>query len=470
MKKRLLAWIVTLALLVTAVCPAAFASTSAILDQMKVKATAALLMDMDTDKVLYAQKAEERICPASITKVMTALVVMEELEQGNLTLKEKVTAYADCWEGLDMTSSNQNIQPGEKMSVEDLLYCLMVASANEAANILAERISGSIASFVERINEHAKELGCTDTHFVNPHGMPDDDHYSTCHDLYVIAKAAMSYSKFRDIVKTDEYFVEKTNLSERRHFFNTNGLITNKKYAGYVYDKCIGIKTGTTDKGGYNLLSAAQQGGKTLVSVVIGCEPKHQKNGSILYTQFSESSRLLQWGFDNFTTITIVDEKQAYGQVPVTLSYDTDTVAVAPSESIVDELPKDITPESFKIKPTLLESVEAPVKKGDVLGSMTLYLEDEEYATVNLVAVTDVEASAMLKRKAAIDELLGKWYIKALIALPILLLLLVIILLLRLTVFNRRNRYGSRKGGFHAGGYHGGGRSNRRRWKSNRRW
>lgn len=456
-KKSFVSLLLALILLVSSMCPTAFASTSAIMDNMKVKATAAYLVNMDSDKVLFSQNGEERICPASITKVMTALLVLESIERGEMTLKDKIKAYDDCWEGLDYTSSNQNIRPGEKMRVNDLLYCLLVASANEAANILAERVSGSIADFVKLMNQRAKELGCTDTHFVNPHGMPDDDHYTTCADLYLIAKAAMSYGQFRDIVSTDEYYVDKTNLSERRHFFNTNGLITNKKYAGYEYSHCIGIKTGTTDKGGYNLLAAAEKDGKTLISVVIGCQPTKSSSGFITsYTQFTETTRLLEWGFDSFATITVIDSKDAYGQIPVTLSYDADSVAVAPEHSIVDELPKDVTPESFKAKPTLLESVEAPVKKGDVLGSMTLYLDGEEYDTVNLIAVTDVNASTFLKRKAALKKLFDLWYVKALLGV---ILLLIVVVILRLTLFRPRRRYGRSYGGRRAGGYRGG-----RRW------
>ncbi len=458
-RHSLLSLLLALVLTVTALCPAASAeSSSKILNKMKVKSEAALLMDMDTDVVLYEQNADEQICPASITKVMTALLVLEHIEAGDLSLKDKVTAYDDCWFDLDMTSSNQNIRPGEKMSVKDLLYCMLVASANESANILGEKVAGSISAFVEEMNQRAAELGCKNTHFVNTHGMPDDEHYTTCHDLYLIAKAAMGYSQFREIVKTDEYYVDATNKSQRRHFFNTNALLSNMKYRGYVYQPCIGIKTGTTDKGGYNLLSAAEKDGKTLVSVVIGCRTKTKKDGSVEYTQFSESSRLLEWGFENFDTITIVDEKQTCGEVPVTLSTEADSVAVAPETSITAELPKDITPESFEMVPSLRASVEAPVKKGDVLGTLVLYLDGKEYTAVNLLAVNDVEASALLKRKAMIADLLSRWYVKALIGLAA---ALILALILRLTVFRRRRRYGSSYGGRRHGGYRGGRRRRR---------
>ncbi len=462
MKKRsFFSLFLVFVLMVSMLVPTAAASSSAILDDMEIDAQAALLVDMDTDVVLYSDNADEAICPASLTKVMTALLVFEHIEAGDLSLDDKVTAYDDCWFDLDSTSSNQNIQPGEVMTVEDLLYCMLVASANEAANILAETVSGSTDSFVEEMNTRAKALGCTNTNFVNTHGMPDDDHYSSCSDLYLIAKAAMGYSTFREIVSTTEYYVDATNLSERRHFFNTNGLLSNLRYSGYVYSSCIGIKTGTTDEGGYNLLAAAEQSDKTLISVVIGCETTTASDGTVNYTHFSESSRLLQWGFDNFSTITIVDKKDTYGSVPVTLSTDADSVSVAPEESIEAELPNDITADSFTVVPTLRSSVEAPVQKGDVLGTLVLYLDGEEYAAVNLIAVNDVEASVFLKRRAMVLDLLSRWYIKALL---VLVAVAILALILRLTLFRkvRRNRYGSYSGGRRSGGGYRGSRRRRR--------
>ncbi|MCD7843592.1 MAG: D-alanyl-D-alanine carboxypeptidase [Clostridiales bacterium] len=462
MKKRsFFSLFLIFALMVSMLVPTAAASSSAILDDMEIDAQAALLVDMDTDVVLYSDNADEAICPASLTKVMTALLVFEHIEAGDLSLDDKVTAYDDCWFDLDSTSSNQNIQPGEVMTVEDLLYCMLVASANEAANILAETVSGSTDSFVEEMNTRAKALGCTNTNFVNTHGMPDDDHYSSCSDLYLIAKAAMGYSTFREIVSTTEYYVDATNLSEKRHFFNTNGLLSNLRYSGYVYSSCIGIKTGTTDEGGYNLLAAAEQSDKTLISVVIGCETTTASDGTVNYTHFSESSRLLQWGFDNFSTITIVDKKDTYGSVPVTLSTDADSVSVAPEESIEAELPNDITADSFTVVPTLRSSVEAPVQKGDVLGTLVLYLDGEEYAAVNLIAVNDVEASVFLKRRAMVLDLLSRWYIKALL---VLVAVAILALILRLTLFRkvRRNRYGSYSGGRRSGGGYQGSRRRRR--------
>ncbi|MCD8085649.1 MAG: D-alanyl-D-alanine carboxypeptidase [Clostridiales bacterium] len=428
------------------VSPAAALSRSAsdILEGMEVEAQAALLVDADTDVIFYEQNAYDKVYPASITKVMTAVCVFRAIEDGQLSLDTKVTAQDDCWDGLDSSSSNANIREGEVMTVEELLYCLLVASANEAANILAEEVSGSIEDFVTLMNETAAELGCTGTNFVNPHGMPDDDHYTTCYDLYLMAKEAMRFDDFCTIVKSKECYIEATNLSEQRHYYNTNGLLSNLRYSGYYYEKCIGIKTGSTDDAGYCLLAAAEEDGQTLISVVMGCE-NPVVDGVTQRLQFSESSRLLEWGFDNFSTITILEENEPEGTVPVTLSDEADYVTVVAEESLEAQLPNDITADDFRKDINLISEVEAPVTKGDVLGTMTLTLDGTEYGTVNLVAANDVAVSAVLLRKAQLETLVGQWWMK-IVFLVVGLVLLVV--LLRLLVFRpkRKSRYGSSSG------------------------
>lgn len=168
-----------------------------------IQARAALLVDVNTDTVLYDKNMEEEMYPASLTKIMTALLVLEAVDRGDLSLDTQVTAGNETWLGIPADGTTQNIQIGETMALEDLLYCLLVPSANEAANILAQEISGSVSSFVDRMNDRAVELGCTGTHFVNPHGIHDPDHYTTCYDLYLIARQAMQNETFRKIVSTD---------------------------------------------------------------------------------------------------------------------------------------------------------------------------------------------------------------------------------------------------------------------------
>lgn len=435
-------------------------SASDIISSMKVDAAAALLVDMDTDTVLYDQNGGDSVYPASLTKVMTALVVLRHIEAGDLSMDDVVTTRSDAWDGLESDASSQNIRPGEKMSVENLMQCMLVASASEAANILAQEVDGTVTEFVAEMNQVAKELGCNNTNFVNPSGMPDDKQVSTCYDLYLMGKAAMEYDDFRDIVKMDECYIDATNMSERRHFYNTNALLTNYRYLGYTYSKCIGIKTGSTEAAGYCLMSAAEESGKTLLAIVMGCDNPIAKDGTVQRKQFSESSRLLQWGFDNFSTIDIVDDTITYGTVQVNLSTASDHVSVEADSNINALLPNDVTPESFEKQITLMKEVDAPVEKGQVLGTMTLSLDGREYGTVNLVAINSVEASAMLVRKAQIQRLLSHWYVKALLSLVGILLLL---LLLRFVVLRRRRPgYGSYSGRRHSSGSYRGSRRRRR--------
>lgn len=406
----------------------------------QVDAKAALLVNLDSDTVYYEKNASDKVYPASITKVMTALLVLEAVDRGDLTLDSEITAGNETWLGIPADGTTQNIQIGETMRLEDMLYCLLIPSANEAANILAQEISGSVSSFVDRMNARAVELGCTGTHFVNPHGIHDENHYTTCQDLYLIAKAALQNETFRKIVSTDEYTVPPTNMTEEeRHFYNTNGLLTGKKYSGYVLEGCIGIKTGSTSAAGYCLLSAAQRDGTTLVSVVMGAETVVDAAGTHR-KQFSESASLLNWGFSNFSVHSILDSTDPVAEVPVTLGVDVDSVLVVPGDVLEALMPNDVTSEKFTTKVEVVPSAEAPIQKGQKLGTLTVCLGDQTYGVVDLVALDDVEQSAFLAKKKAVEDFIANTWFKAAIGLVVLVALIVA---LRLTVFRPKRRYGS---------------------------
>lgn len=444
-KTRFLSFLLTLAFVLSLAVPYAGAYHSQIVEDMHVDAKAALLVDLDSDFILYEQNAYERVYPASITKVMTALLVLEAVDEGKLSLDQIITAGPTTWQGLDETSSNQKIQVGEQLSVEDLLYCLMVASANEAANVLAVAVSGSIEAFVERMNERASELGCTGTRFTNPDGMPSLDHYTTCYDLYLIAKEAMSNETFCSIVATTECYIEPTNMTEtQRHFFNTNGLLSNKKYEGYMYPYATGIKTGSTSDAGYCLLSSAEREGRRLICVMMGCENPTDSAGTVQRLQFSESSRLLDWGFKNYSVHTILDSTDPVAEVPVTLSSECDYISVVVDGTLEAFLPNDVVASDFEWTTDLPESVEAPIQAGDKIGTLTLTLEGEEYGTVDLVAVNDVERSQVLVVQRALLNVLHHWpyILLGLIGLA----LLIFILLRVVATVRRRRRYSGPRG------------------------
>ena len=252
-------------------------------------ATAAL-MDVDTGTFLYSKGATEKMYPASITKIMTALLVVE-----NCDLDDEIT-FSEIVYDLEEGSSHLGIQPGEKMRLEDAVYGLMLASANDIANGLAEYMGGSISGFADLMNARAQELGCVNTHFANPHGLYQDDHYTCAHDMALIAAAAYQDPIFRKIVTTHEYTIPETNLTEEeRSFLNHQKMMHEDEE--YYRDWCTGGKTGYTSQCLNTLVTYGEKDGKTLVSVVFRAE-----GSDVAYW---DSIALMEYGFDEFSPVNL---------------------------------------------------------------------------------------------------------------------------------------------------------------------
>ena len=416
--------------------------------------TAALVVDATYNEILYEMNAHEKRYPASLTKVMTALLALEAVDQGKLALDDIITAPAGIHNGLPADGSTQNIKSGEEMSLKNLLYCILLPSANEACNVVAHAVSGSVEAFVALMNERAAEMGMTGTHFVNTHGLHDDNHYTTAWDVYLMCFEAMKNATFREIVATAHYFVPPTNVSEQREFYNTNALLSNLKYSGYVYRPAIGIKTGSTSQAGYCLASAAEQDGRTLYCVVMGAELVKQPDESYKRMSFSESSRLLKWGFDQFSYRTILETSEPLAQLEVTLS-DTDHVLVRADGSLSALLPKDLDLSEFEQEIELYsESVEAPVSEGQVLGQLNLTLDGEDYGSLSLVALNDVERSDLLYYIDRTEKFIAQTWVKVVAVAFVLFVIFLIILIRSHSKRKRRRRRSSYSGGSY-GGYSG---------------
>ena len=434
-----------LSLLVCLLTPSALA-----LEDPAPEATAALLVDADHEVVLYELNAHEKRYPASITKIMTALLVLEAVDRGELALTDVIIAPQGIHSGITAGASTQNIKSGEEMALLDLLYCVLVPSANEACNVVAHAVSGSTDAFVEQMNLRAAELGMTGTHYVNTHGLHEDDHYTTAWDIWLLSKEAMKHELFREIVSTKEYYVPATNVSEQRHFYNTNALLSQLKHSGYVYQPAIGIKTGSTTEGGLCLVSAAEQDGRTLYCVILGAELAHQPDNSYRRMNFSETIRLFEWGFDNFSYRTILESSDPVAEVAVTLS-DTEHVLVRPEGSLAALLPNDVNTEDFVQDIALFsESVEAPVSEGQVLGKITLSLDGKTYGSLDLVALNDVERSELLYHIDQGEKLIAQtWFKVAVVAAVVLVILLIVHGVMRSKRKQRRSRsyvgYGGRR-------------------------
>lgn len=411
--RRLLALFLLVAVMAGSIVPA-YA-----IDEIHIEAKAALLVDAESGTVLYEQDAHRELAPASITKVMTALLVFEAIDKGQLKLDQVITASPSALVGLPWDSSNADpaIEAGEEMTVENLLYCTLVVSANEACNILAEAVSGSVGNFVKLMNDRADELGCENTHFANPNGLTADGHYTTAMDIWRITQEARKYEMFNYMTSATWKTIPPTNKCDKERILHTtNALLDGWRYGGYQYRYATGIKTGTTDEAGHCLLASATQGSRSLVSVILGAETAPDGQGGTDIQSFTETVRLMEWGFDNFTNKTVLTEEELIVEVPVTLSRETDYVVVHPAYTATAVMPDDLEPESLERMVSLhSETVEAPVNAGDELGTITLRYGDTVYATVPLLALNDVAASKFLMAKKALFDFFSQTWVKLVI-------------------------------------------------------
>ena len=354
-----------------------------------VKAKAALLVDLNTMEVLYEQNADEALPPASTTKIMTALLVIEAVAAGELTLDENVVADSKLLSSVpwDASTVNPRLANGEIMTVRDMLYCIMLTSDCAACNVLADRVSGSVEDFVALMNSRAVELGCTDVNFVNTHGYPAEGHVASARSLFLITQAAMSYPDFAEIVSARSHTIPATNKNAERRVTNTNSLMVGASSYSYLY--ATGVKTGYSKSSGYCLVSTAEKSGRSLMAVILGAEKVADDEGKLIYEHFTESKRLLEWGFNAFAWQTIAHAGFSVTEVPLSggeLSY----LTLVYADSAVAMLPVDFDTNTIEKKIDLRRtSAVAPVAQGDEFGTVTLILEGKEFATIPLIAGGD---------------------------------------------------------------------------------
>ena len=440
---RIFSLFFTLLLAIALLVPAAAAAEGdapTLPEPPELNCQAALLVDYNTGNVVYAKNEHQEMYPASLTKIMAALLVLEAVDQGQLSLGDELTASRSAMTtGLDEEGSTAEIQIGEIMTVEEYLTCMLVVSANEACNVLAEAVSGSVDAFVDAMNEKAAALGCENTHFVNPTGLHDPQHYTTAWDMYLITRAAMEHSDFMRICDTGTAHIPATNLSEERTLHTTNYLIDGWRSLGYRNSDAHGIKTGSTDAAGHCLVSSAMRGSLHFLSVVMGGERLTLEDGEIRTYSFYDTNLLYDWALDNFSYQTVILESEEIQEVPVLLS-DIDHVTVHPAGDTEALLPTALSPEDLERRVEIQETVEAPVSAGQKLGPLTLSYDGVDYVTVDLLASFDVEANPLQALLRSIRDFFQRPVVRIV---GIILIVLVVLLLVWHFFFGRRRyRYG----------------------------
>ncbi|WP_343252489.1 D-alanyl-D-alanine carboxypeptidase family protein [Ligaoa zhengdingensis] len=402
-----------------------------------VSAEAALLVNLNTGDIIYEKNADQRMYPASLTKLMTCILAFEMCpDLDGTTVTAKAYIYDEFY-GLNVSTGD--IRRGETMTMRQLIYAMLMQSANEAASIVADYLGdGSIPYFAEMMTERAKELGCTGTNFVNPHGLFDENQYTTARDMYLIAKHAISIPGFLEIASTVHYEVGSTNIHESLAWNTTNTMM--RKGTTYYYEPVKGLKTGTLPEAGKCFVSTASQDGFDYLCVVLGAPIVQDENGREIDNKaFDDTKKLYEWVFDTFSIKTLMEKGRDVTEIPLRLAKDVDYMKLASDERFSALVPDEIEASSVVLEYELPEYITAPVKKGDRVGTARLILAGEQIGEVPLVATFSAERSAVAYAMDRLETVtLSYWFKFGVVFLASFVVFYIILMVLR----NRsRRRY-----------------------------
>lgn len=404
-----------------------------------VQAEFVYLYNVNTEQAIYEKNAGEKCYPASVTKIMTCILALEntpDLDSEFVTYPTYVQDYLYTYQLTYGGISLADLSAGERMSMRDMLYGLMLQSGNEIAMSIADHIGGSQAGFVEMMNRRAKELGARNTNFVNPNGLFDENHYTTAYDIAQITLHAMSLPGFMDIVSTTSYVAGPTNKHERLEWTTTNMvMIPNSEY----YNANVrGVKTGTLPESGRCFVSTATKDGFTYLLVVMNSPYLDEQGLGMSHNYaFDDANGIYNWVFGNFKVRPIVEMGKYLEEIPLRLSLDQDYLQLMTAERFTALVHKDVDlSTSVTYLYDLPDSVDAPVRRYDKIGTVTLMLHGETIGTVDLLAAQDVAASGVLVLLEKIKGILRSFWFKF----AVVFLVLLIILYILLMIVRNRNR------------------------------
>lgn len=344
-------------------------------EDLAPNAKSAIMIEASTGEILFQKNKDEKLAPASMTKMMSMILIIEEIENGNLKWDEMITTSERA---SSMGGSQIFLKAGEKMSVEDLLKGVAIASGNDAVVALAERIAGSEEAFVKRMNARGKDLGLKNTNFVNATGLTADNHYSSSYDMSLIAKELVKHEKILEFTGTYEDYLRKDTKSPF-WLVNTNRLVRFKEGVD-------GLKTGFTNEAGYCLTATMKKDGMRLITVVMKEETANKRS--------ADTTKMLDYGFNVYMIQSILDEKTTIEKRKVELGKDLMT-EIIPKENITilnkksDEL-KNIT---YK---TNIDKIVAPVKKGDKVGTIDILEDNKVISTIDATVKNDIDKASII--------------------------------------------------------------------------
>lgn len=397
---------------------------------------AAFLYETKSDTLLYQWHADDKLYPASLVKIMTALLVLE-----NTDLQASVTVSQTALDNIPSDAISLKLQPGEQFTVETLMYALMVASANDAACVLAEHVSGSVTDFVSMMNSRAQELGCTGTTYMNPHGLHHENQVTTARDVCRILMAALEHEFFRTIFGTAQYSIPATNLSEERKLVTNNHLISTEKVGIYKDDRVIGGRAGVDNESFRNIASLSQSGDMEVICVVMGCASKIADNGYAVevYGGFPETIALMNHAYYNQSRVQFLCKDQILKQQAV--AGGASDVLYTAHQSFSAVLPSNIKMEQLSFRyEDVPGSGEAPIKAGQNLAALEVWYNDKCIAQTDVYAANDV---------AVAENIAGEYIKSASAGLVVVIVIVAFLLLATITVvvllFLGKNRKPSKR-------------------------
>lgn len=424
--KKILTILLTAIIFISSFCVTnASAAYDDVMEEMKLYSDCLLLVSTDNGEIIFSKNANKQTAPASLTKIITAIVVLENCSD----LTATVTIPESCIRELDGTGSSLGgLMVGEQLTVYDLLCCLMLVSANESATTLADYVSGGDrAKFVSMMNEVAERLGCTNSHFENPHGLDNDNQYVTATDMAKFITHAMSFPAFEEIVAKKSYVLPETNMQQSRTIHTSNYMLISR-YKDYYCKYVKGGKTGSTSNAGRCFVAYAAKDGYNYVAVALNSIFSDVDNDGVNENgSFLDCKEMLDWTFSNIELAAVADTTRVVGQIPVKYAKSVDYITLSPSETVYSLVPKGTDSGSLLVE--LIdapESVRAPVKKGDIICIGRVMYAGDVIKEIDLVSNIDAKISIFAFLGSTAKSVLSSWVFR--IAAIIIVIVLIILI------------------------------------------
>lgn len=351
-------------------------------DDIDTHSSSCLLMDAKTGEILYAKNAYKKMYPASTTKLMTAILTLENCKLTDIATVSHYSIYS-----IPVGYSHANLREGEELTIEQLLNVLLIPSANDSAIVLAEHIAGSEEAFCEMMNKKAKELGCLNTNFVNPNGIHDSKHYSTAYDLALIGQYAMKFSDIMRIAMVRQYTLPTTNKYKKtdRIFNATNALINDESLNEYYYPYATGLKTGYTDSSGSCIVATAKKDDIELIAVILKADS--------ISDRYDDCRKLFDYGFENYSYKTLNSANEIIKTIEISnATKETKNLDIGVKDDINVLLKSDFDVDDIEPEIKINSDLEAPISENSVIGKITYTINDKEYSS-DLIATSTVVPS-----------------------------------------------------------------------------